>query len=181
MIDAALKNAATMAMSSHINTVGSDSIEDELGIGRSKLVETLLDDVIAIQVLNKLDNTVAECSDDGLDLTRGGDEFNHLLQSPSSMLVEGNADEIAGGLLDENSALLVIAILQELLAEVVTEGIGHQLNDMLVGLKPDHMNLLWVAVLELLLEVSAAVLILAQSVDLSSKLFKGHVGESVHG
>jgi len=97
------------------------------------------------------------------------------------VLVQCNANELAGSILDEDSALLIIAVLEKLLAEVVSEWIGHQLNDMLVSLKPDHMHLLRIAVLELLLQVSAAVLILAQGIDFSSKLFERHVGESVHG
>lgn len=151
MIDAALENTAAMAVGSHIDTVGSNSVKDELSIRRGKLVKALLDDMVAVQVLNQFDDAVSKGSDDGLDLARGGDEFNHLLEGPSSVLVECNADELTGGILNENSALLIIAVLEELLAEVVSKGIGHQLNDVLVGLKPNHVNLVWVAVLKLLL------------------------------
>jgi len=52
MIDTTLKNTAAMTMSSHIDTVGSNRIEDELGIGRGELIQALLNDVIAVQVLN---------------------------------------------------------------------------------------------------------------------------------
>jgi len=125
MIDTALKNAAAVAVGSHINTVSSNSIKDKLGVYRRELIEALLDDVVAVQVLNQFDDTVSKSSDDGLDLARSGDEFNHLLEGPSSVLVQSNANKLAGGILNENGALLIVAVLKELLAEVVSEWIGH--------------------------------------------------------
>ena len=154
-----------MTVSSDINTVSSNSIEDELGIGGGELVETLLDDVVAVEVLNKLNNSVSESIDDGLNLTRGRNELNHLLQSSSTVLVESNANKVPGRILNENSSLLIVAVLQQLLTEVIAKWIGHELNDMLIGLEPDHVDLLGDAVLQLLLQVAAAVLILAQAVD----------------
>jgi hypothetical protein len=76
-----------MAVSSDINTVGADGVEDELSIGRRELVEALLNDMIAVQVLDKFNDSEAESVNNRLDLTGCGDEFDHLLQSPSSMLV----------------------------------------------------------------------------------------------
>lgn len=181
MVNAALEHAATMTMSANINTVVSNGIKDELGIGRSKLVEALLDHVVAVQVLDQLHNSITKSRDNGLDLTRGRNEFDHLLQSSSSVLVESNSDEVLGRILNENSALFVVAELEELLAEVVAEGIGHQLNDMLIGLKPYHVDLLGVALLQLLLKISAAVLILAEGIDLATQLLKWQVCKTVHG
>jgi hypothetical protein len=151
MVNATLKDAAAVTMGSDINAVGADSIKDELSINWGKLIETLLDDMVAVQILDKLNNSVAKSIDNGLDLARGRDELDHLLQGSGSMLVECNTDKIMRGILNENGALLIIAVLQQLLAEVVAEGIGHQLNDMLIGLKPNHMDLLRVAILKLLL------------------------------
>lgn len=180
MINAALKDAAAMTVSAYINAVVANRIKDELSIVRSELVKTLLDDVVAVQVLDELHNSIAKSRDDSLNLTRCGDELNHLLKGAGSMLVKSNANEILGGIFDENSALFIVAELEELLAEIVPEGIGHQLDDMLVGFKPDHVDLLRIALLQLLLKVSAAVLILAKSIDLTTKLLKRHVCETVH-
>ena len=96
------------------------------------------------------------------------------------MLVESNADKVLGGVLNQDSALVIVAELKELLAEVVPEGVGHELDDVLVGLKPDHVDLLGIAVLQLLLKISAAMLVLAKSVYLATKLLKRHVRETVH-
>jgi len=181
VVNATLQDTATMTVGSDINAVGANSIKDELSINGGQLVEALLDDVVAVQILDELDNSVAKSIDDGLNLTRGGDELDHLLQSSGAVLVESDTDEIMRGILDQDSTLLIIAILEQLLAEVVSEGIGHQLDDMLIGLKPDHMNLLRVTVLELLLQVAASMLILAESIDLTTELLKLHVGEPVHG
>jgi len=181
VVNATLQDTATMTVGSDINAVGANSIKDELSINGGQLVEAFLDDVVAVQILDELDNSVAKSIDDGLDLTRGGDELDHLLQSSGAVLVESDTDEIMRGVLDQDSTLLIIAILEQLLAEVVSEGIGHQLDDMLIGLKPDHMNLLRVTVLELLLQVAASMLILAESIDFTTELLKLHVGEPVHG
>ena len=180
MINATLENTAAVTMGTNINAVKSNSIKDELSINGRELVETLLDDMITIQILDKLHDSVAEGIDDGLDLARSRDELDHLLQSSGAVLVESNADQIMRGILNQDSALLIIAILQQLLAEVVAEGVGHQLNNMLISLKPDHMDLLRIAILELLLEIAASMLILAEGIDLTTELFKLHVCEAVH-
>lgn len=107
--------------------------------------------------------------------------FDHLLQSSGTMLVQGDADKVARCLLDEHSTLLVIAVLQKLLAEVVAEGISHEFDDMLVGLEPDHVHFLGLALLELLLKVATSVLVLAERVDLASVLLQGDILEAAHG
>jgi len=68
VVNATLKNAAAMAMGSNINAVGADSIKDELSIDRGELIETLLDDMVAVQILDKLNNSVTKGIDNGLDL-----------------------------------------------------------------------------------------------------------------
>ena len=181
MINASLKDTAAVAVGANFNTMGSNSIKNELSIGGSQLVQALLNDVVSIEILDKLHNPVSESVDDGLDLAWRRDEFNHLLQRTSSMLVEGNANQVMRCVLDQNSALVIIAVLQQFLAEIVTKWICHELDDMLICLKPDHMDLIWVAIFQFLLEVTAAMLILTESIDFATKLLKGHIRKSVHG
>jgi hypothetical protein len=180
VVNAALKDAAAMAMGSNINAMGANSIKDELSIGWGELVETLLNDMVSVQILNELNNSITKSIDDCLYLTGRGDEFDHLLQCSGTVLVESNANKVMRGVLNENSALLVVTVLKKLLAEVVAKWIGHQLNDMLVGLKPYHMNLLRVPLLKLLLQVPTSMLILAKGIDFTTKLLELHVGKSVH-
>ena len=80
-------------MGTNINAVVSNSIKDKLGIIRGELVETLLNNVVAIQVLDEFDNLVAESVDDDLNLLRSGDELDHLLQRSGSVLVQSNTDQ----------------------------------------------------------------------------------------
>lgn len=168
MINASLEDTATVTMGSDVNAVVSHSIKDELRVNRGQLVKTLLNDMVAIEILNKLDNSELEGSNDDLDLARSGDELNHLLQSSSTMLIKSDPNEILRCIFNEHSSLVVVAVLQKLLAEIISERISHQLNHMLVSLKPDHMNLLRIAVLQFLLKIATAMLILAQSVYLST-------------
>ena len=86
MVDAALKDTTAMTMSSNFNTVCSYGIIDELKVLlttmqvfrlqrtnlivlRSQLVETLLDNMIAVQVLDKHYNMKAECNNDRMNLS----------------------------------------------------------------------------------------------------------------
>lgn len=180
MVNAALQHAATMTVGTDINAAVSDGIKDELSILRGQLVEALLDDVISVQILDKIDDLVAKRINDDLDLLRGGDELNHLLQSSRSVLVQGDADQLWCSILDKNGTLLIVAELEKLLTEVVAEWIGHKFDDVLVGLLPDHMDVVWVALLQLLLKEAATVLVLTQCVDLTTEGLESSVCESVH-
>jgi hypothetical protein len=68
MVNAALQNTASMAMSSNSHTVGTNSIIDELSILGGQTVKALLDNMVSIQVLDKVNDTIAKGVDDGLGL-----------------------------------------------------------------------------------------------------------------
>jgi len=123
VVDAALKNTASVTVSTNNDNMGTDSIDNELDVLVLEVVETLLDDMVAVQVLDQADNIAVEGSSDHLDLDRAGDEFNHLLKGTSAVLVESNLDHLWRGALDKRSTLLVVGVLKELLAEVVAEWI----------------------------------------------------------
>ena len=73
-----------MTMGSNNDAIISNSIEDELNlislrqitreimthlsIDSGKAIETFLNDMISIEVLNQLDDPIFECMDDGLNL-----------------------------------------------------------------------------------------------------------------
>lgn len=181
VVDTTLKDAAAMAVCADIDAVESDRIEDELRVEGGKLVQAFLDNVVTIQILDQLHNLITQGLDNDLNLLWCRDELNHLLECASSVLVQGDADKVVRGVADQDGALLVVAELEKLLAEVVAERIGHELNDVHVGLLPDEVDGLFVAALKLLLEETAAVLVLAKCVDLALKGLKADVGEAVHG
>jgi hypothetical protein len=68
MINAALQDTASVAVSTNDETVVSDSFEDEFGIDRLKVVEALLDDMVAIEVLDESDNILFKSTLDCLNL-----------------------------------------------------------------------------------------------------------------
>ena len=123
MVDAPLQDTTSMAMSADDDTVGADSFVDELSILRTETVKAFLNDMITIQVLNKINNMLFQSVNHGLGLFRSRNELNHLLQSTGSMLVKGNLDQLRGGVVDKCGALLIIGKLKKLLAQVVAEGI----------------------------------------------------------
>lgn len=131
--------------------------------------------MVAIQILNQVNDALLKGIDDEVDLVVVREILNHLLQGASAVLVESDANHVLGRILDKDSALVIVAVLKELLAQVVAEGISHEFDDMRTSLKPDLLDLLWVAILQLLLKVTATVLILAQLVDPTSKGLQGLV------
>ena len=110
-------------MSSDGDNMSTDCVDDELYIKRFEVIEALLNDVVAVQVLNQRDDLAVESLDDQLDLVRSRNEFDHLLQSASTMLVESNSDHLWRGTANEFGALLISGIFQELLTEVIAKGI----------------------------------------------------------
>lgn len=169
VVDAALENAAAVTVGTDVDAVDTNSVEDELRVLGRKLVKALLNNVVTVQILDKLDNLVAESLNNDRHLLLGRDKLYHLLQSSCSVLVQSNADEIGGRVQDQDSALLIVAELKKLLTQVVTERIGHQLDNVGVGLLPNEVDMFLVAALKLLLQETAAMLVLAESVDLSAK------------
>lgn len=181
MIDATLENAAAVTVSTNFNTVHSNCIEDELSILSGELVQALLDDMVAVQILNQVNDSAVESINDNADLLGSVNVLDHLLQRPSTVLVESNDRKLARSILNENCALILIAVLQQFLDEIISKWIRHELDDVLVGLHPNHVNMFGVALLKLLLEVSTSMLILAKCVDLPAKRFQGSVRKAVHG
>lgn len=64
VVDAALENAATMTMSADIDASVTNCSEDELSTLGVELVETLLDHMVTVNVLDQLYNSAAQCLDD---------------------------------------------------------------------------------------------------------------------
>ena len=123
MVDTALKNTAAMTVSADNDTASANSVKDELGVLGGQVVETLLDDVVAIEILDERDDFISQSLGDDLDLLRGSDELDHLLQSASTVLVESDLDHGWCSCADEDSALVIVGVLEELLTKVVTKGI----------------------------------------------------------
>ena len=85
MVNAALENAATMTVGTHIDAVAADGVKDELRVGSCELVKALLDDVVAVKVLDELDHAATKSLSNEVDLLRSPDVFDHLLQGTGAV------------------------------------------------------------------------------------------------
>ena len=64
-----------------------------------------------------------QCVDDGLDLFGRADEFDHLLESTGAVAVQCDLHHLWSSSIDQDSTLIVIRELKELLAKVISERI----------------------------------------------------------
>jgi hypothetical protein len=80
VIDTALKDAASMSMCANHHTVLANGVVDELRALSPKAGKTFLDNVVAIKVLDKINDTGRQCLDDSVDLFRSVHKLDHLLQ-----------------------------------------------------------------------------------------------------
>ena len=115
------------------------------------------------------------------------------------MHVQRDVDEVLRDGLADDIPLLVRGVLEELLAQVVAEGVwrrvsaqergradtdmagrtGHEVREVSERLAEDHVAVLRNAFLELLLEVAAAVLVLAKLRDLTHQVLQSRAREPV--
>lgn len=94
VVDAALQNTASVSVCSNLNTVVANCIKDELGINGSELVEALLNDMVAVEILDQFHDAEPEGLDDDVNLLRQTDILNHLLEGACAMLVQGDTDHV---------------------------------------------------------------------------------------
>ena len=134
------------------------------------MVQTFLDDVIAVDVLDELDDIVAKSFDDQVGLLSSRQKLDHSLQSASAMLVERDLRHVWHNFLNENGALLIVGMLKQALAKIIAEGVGHELDEVILHLLEDDLNVLLIVFFELTLQEATAMLILAESIDLPWKI-----------
>ena len=158
------------ALAVNDHAVRAHSVVDELRIFGRPTVEAFLDHMVTVETLDQLHGMILQSLDDSLRLLRGRDALNHLLQCTCTMLVRRNGHKLGSDAVDQSCALLNVGILEQFLAEVVSEGIGHQLDYMHTGFLEYHLNMLREALLQLSLQISATVLVLAQIVQFNWEL-----------
>lgn len=98
--------------------------------------------MVAVNVLDEIDDPAVQCLDDELDMSRSRNRLNHLLQCAGTMSILRNLHHLGGSVLNQHGALIVGTILEKLLAQVITKRIRHEIDDVLVRLVPNHMDLL---------------------------------------
>jgi hypothetical protein len=172
MVDRSLDDAAAMTVSGDFDTVGTDGVVNELVVFRGQMVETFLDDVVSVQVLDERDDVEVEGEDQVLDLSLSREQVDHLLDRSSSVHVERNGYEFSRQTLDQSVPLFVAAKLEQLLREVVAKSVRHELPKVWEDLGEDHVAVFRVVLFEFLLEEAATMLVFAQG---------GHVCCTVSG
>jgi hypothetical protein len=85
------------------------------------------------------------------------------------VLVKSDRDHGRASVAYERVALLVVGEFQQLLTKVVAKGIGHELHDMRGSLVEDDLQVLHVALFQLLLQETTSMLVLAKAVDLVTR------------
>lgn len=105
--------------------------------------------------------------------------LNHLLQCSRTMLVQGNTDQARGGSLNKDSALLIVGEFKELLAEIISERVCHQLHHMGMSFTENHLNICRISFFKFLLKISTSMLIFAKSVDFVDQGFELNIGKSI--
>ena len=76
--------------------------------------------------------------------------------------------------------MLIRRKLQQLLAKVVAKGVSHQVSKVSEGLAEDDISVVGNAFLQLLLEVTTTMLILAQAGNLSNKVLESGTSEAIN-
>jgi hypothetical protein len=114
------------------------------------------------------------------------------------MHVQRDIDEILRNGFTNQATLLIRRVLQELLAEIIAKGIwrergsqdiktdiakgptSHEVREMTKRLPKNHVAMFRNALLQLLLQVPASMLILAHTSDLSLKIFQASTGKPIN-
>jgi hypothetical protein len=158
-----------------------------------KCLETFLNNVIPVEVLNKCHDVGAHAVDGGANVRRQRQILDEFLNRSSTVHVERNVDQFRSDGVNNDALLLVRGDLDHLLAEVVAEGVwerqrnelratrckvtsrrlltGHELIVVAVDLGKDEFAVTTGSVFEFALEETAAVLVLAQRSNLADESF----------
>lgn len=163
-INATLEYAASVAMGRDKDAVLGYCIVDELVVLGIELLQASLDDMITVEVLDELDDASFEMIDHSLDLCFGRivirpKTLDKLLCRAGPVDVEGDGDKVGSDPADNRSTLFGVAVVQQLLTQVVSEGVGHEVNNPLDHLTEDNIQAHLRVLFQLLLEEPATKLI----------------------
>jgi hypothetical protein len=125
MIDATLKHTTTMFMCCDLDTIFRNSVENELIVLFSKLIETFLNDVIPIEIFREQHYIRLQCIFNELNLYQCDRDFGYLLRHremfkeflhcPCSMLIKRDLNQIRRNNPHQLCPLRIITYLKQLL------------------------------------------------------------------
>lgn len=177
ILEYTLDYSATVRMCREREDLLGDIAYDELDAFTRATFDALLNDVIAILILDAFDNVAFELARD-LHLILGRETLDGFLNHTAAVHLQGERENIASDALGKVALVLRCAELEEFLArnkknegeewksllepylnDVVAEDVGHQLRRIGKNLFEDHVLLGVRGAFELLLNESRAVLI----------------------
>jgi len=150
----------------HSSSLTSKRIDNEADPVGRKAFNAFLDDMVAMLIFNAFDDVTLQLANQK-HLLFDGNRIQCLLHDPAPIHLERKLQDLSHQLLREDTPLLGVSILKELLYHVVSENIGRQLRHLLKHLLKGNLLLLVARNLELLLYQPGAILILGYLADMS--------------
>lgn len=103
-------------------------------------MQTALDDMIAIEILDQPDNIGLKRAHNKMHLTRSSQAFDHLLDCSCAVHVLGYHYKFRRHHLNNKELLLFIAVLNQLLAQIIPKRVRHQFDHVMVDLIKDDVH-----------------------------------------
>ena len=166
-----------MPVGSDANQVVSfgHSVVNELFVLERQLVEASLDNVVAVRVLDEYHNVRFERRTDGIYFVLSVHIVDDLLDSTRAMDVHAHGNEVSPDASQHVLPLLLCAALYHFLAQVVPKRVCHEPAEVGRELLEYQRCCDRIPLVELPLEVPAAVLVPAEVVDVPGVVLDGVV------
>lgn len=112
-------------------------------------------------------------------LSASGQKVNHLLNSASTMHVQRNVDQVLSNGFADEIALIIGRVFEQLLAQIIAKGVRHEFGKMAESFPEDHIPVLGCAFFQLLLQISAPMLVFAQGSYFPLQILQANTSETV--
>mmetsp|Transcript_9391 Transcript_9391/g.34835 ORF Transcript_9391/g.34835 Transcript_9391/m.34835 type:complete len:211 (-) Transcript_9391:2052-2684(-) len=178
IINTSLQHTATVLVRGNLHTSTSNCVVNELLVLGTQFLQASLNHMVSIQILDERNNVAFQGACHQFDLLGSTDALNKLLNCSGTVHIRGNFHEIIAHSTNDFRLVYIIAMLHQFLAQIVSKWIGHELRNVREYLVENCFHFFCSALLELLLEESASVLILSKLIDATLHLL--HRGKVHH-
>ena len=168
-----------MSMGCDLDAAPTGCIEDELEVVLGEPRQALLYDVVAVEIFDQGHRVQRQCAHHELDLRRAVELVDEFLDGSSTMHVERDSARALTNTGEELLPLAIVCVLKELLAQVVAEGVGHQLDRVGEHLHEDGVGDELVVFIQASLQIPASMLIAAEPDQFAWRGRQNYVGVSL--
>mmetsp|Transcript_17494 Transcript_17494/g.47927 ORF Transcript_17494/g.47927 Transcript_17494/m.47927 type:complete len:212 (+) Transcript_17494:516-1151(+) len=174
ILDQPLDDPAAVAVLRHPAGLLLEGLHDEVDPVRGQPLDTLLDHVVPMLILDALNHVAFELTDEQhLLLDRHG--VQRFLDDAAAVHLQRQTQDLTHELFGQDAPLLRVAIFKKLLDDVVTKDVAGELLHLLEhGLEGDLLFLL-IGHLQLLLDQPGAILILRDFADVPREITELHI------